>query len=117
MKYRKDITEYLISELGEYYKKKDFKFYEQDSFLYMAEYGCNNKNKIESFIAYTLLWFNGGEEVKNKIIEKFNVKFAKEDSDVICRCGETKCFSAFYGSYEIMLRCNSCGNEFSAYSG
>jgi len=117
MKYRKDITEYLISELGEYYRKKDFKFYEQGGLLYLADYNYNSKNRIESFSAYTLLWFAGGEEMKSKIIEKFNVKFAESNSDIVCRCGETKCFSGFYGSYEILLRCNSCGNEFSAYSG
>lgn len=31
MKYRKDITNYLVSQLGDQYKKKDYKFYEQES--------------------------------------------------------------------------------------
>ena len=113
MKYIRDITEYLISQLGDDYKKKDYKFYEQNGLLYLADY---DERKIVSFTQYSLLWFDGGE-IKQKIIKKFNVKFPGEGSDIICRCGEHKNFSAFYGSYEIILRCNSCGNKFSAYSG
>jgi len=114
MKYRKDITDYLISQLGEYYKKKEFRFYEKDGLIYMADY---DEKRIACFTNYSLLWFNGGEEIKQNIINKFNIKFAEEGSNIICRCGEDKNFSAYYGSYEIILKCNKCNNKFSAYSG
>lgn len=117
MKHRKDITDYLVSQLGEYYKKKDYKFYEQDGLLYMAEYNYENKNKIECFTYYSLLWSNETIHIKQEIEEKFNIKFAEKGCDIVCRCGESKNFSAYYGEYEILLRCNSCDNKFSAYSG
>lgn len=117
MKYRKDITDYLVSQLGIFYKKKCYKFYEQDGLLYMAEYNYENKNKIECFTHYSLLWGNDGYTMKKEIEEKFNLKFAKKGCDIICKCGESKSFSAYYGEYEISLRCNSCHNKFSAYSG
>jgi len=117
MKYRKDITEYLISHLGEYYKKKEFKFYEQDGLLYMAEYDYENKNRITCFKRYSLLWNENVIYIKKEIEEKFKVSFAKEGCDLICRCGESKIFSAYYGDYRILLRCNFCNNKFTAYSG
>jgi len=117
MKYRKYITDYLVSQAGEYYKKKDYKFYEQDGLLYLANYDYENKNRIKSFTSYSLLWFDGGEELKNKISKKFNVQFAKQGSDIVCKCGESKNFSAYYGQYALLLRCNACNNSFTAYSG
>lgn len=117
MKHRKDITEYLIFRLGEHYKNKEFRFYEQDGLLYMASYGYENKNKIECFTHYSLLWGKDEIHIKKEIEEKFKVKFSKEECDLICKCGKSNNFSAYYGEYEILLRCNSCNNEFSAYSG
>ena len=40
MKYRKDITNYLVSQLGDQYKKKDYKFYEQEGLLYLIILCC-----------------------------------------------------------------------------
>jgi hypothetical protein len=116
MKYREDITEYLISRLGDYYKNKDFKFYEQDGLIYMANYSYENED-LSYFTDYSLLWFKGGEEIKQDIIKNFNVKFAPKYCNIICKCGNDKNFSAHYGGYVIFLICNSCGNEFVAYSG
>ncbi len=116
MKYRKDITNYLVSQLGDQYKKKDYKFYEQEGLLYKAEYNYENKNKIECFTHYSLLW-GSDKYIKQEIEEKFKVKFNEKSCDIVCKCGESKNFSAYYGSYEILLRCNSCNNKFSAYSG
>lgn len=116
IKYRKDITDYLISELGEYYKKKDYKFYEQDGFLYNANYDHENPCRKLNFTSYSLLWFDDGLKLKPKIEKKFNVKFI-EELDIVCRCGETKQFIARYGDYSLILQCNRCKNEFTGYSG
>ena len=116
MKFRKDITDYLIQNKGSDYKKKTYKIYEKENILYMAEYEYG-KNKISRYGCYSLLWHESDKEIKNKIEEKFKVKFSNKNIDIVCRCGESKSFSSFYGSYEILLRCNNCGNEFSAYSG
>jgi len=83
----------------------------------MAEYNYENKNKIECFTRYSLLWSNNTTHIKKEIEEKFNVKFAEKGCDIICKCGNSKNFSAYYGEYKIFLRCNSCDNKFSAYSG
>lgn len=116
MKFRKDITEYISKQLGKDYKSKVFKVYEQDGLLYMANYNYDNKNKIESFSNYSLLW--GDANHLNKEIEDvFNVKFALKGCDLICKCGESKNFSGYYGHYRMLLRCNSCDNNFSVYSG
>jgi hypothetical protein len=115
MKHRKDITEYLVSQFGEYYKKKDYKFYEQDGLLYMAEY--DYENKIQFFTHYSLLRGNNNMHIKQEIEEKFKIKFSEKGCDIFCKCGESKNFSAYYGEYNILLRCNSCDNKFSAYSG
>ena len=55
-------------------------------------------------------------ELKKEIEMEFDVLFTYE-SIVVCRCGEMKSFSAKYGSYELILMCNKCGNEFTGYSG
>jgi hypothetical protein len=113
MKFRKDITDYLISQLGDHYKKKDFKFYEQDGLLYGANYDYNNnKNRITHFTSYDFLWFEGGEQIKQNIEKIFNVKFSKGENDAVCKCGESKKFSVFGGDYCIRLRCNKCNNVF-----
>lgn len=116
MKFRKDITDFLIENKGSDYKKNIFKIYEKENVLYMAEYEFG-KNKISRYGSYCLLWHESDVEIKNKIEEKFGVKFSNDNVDIVCRCGESKSFSSFYGSYEILLRCNNCGNKFSAYSG
>lgn len=116
MKYRKDITDYLIQNHGIKYKKRDYKIYEQNDILYMAgyEYG---KNKINRFTSYAYLWHEDDIEIRSKIEKTFNVKFANEGAYIVCKCGESKNFSSFYGSYEIILKCNKCENQFTAYSG
>lgn len=117
MKLRKDITDYLVSQLGNHYKQKVYKFYEQDNLLYMANYNYDKKNTIEYFSNYALLWHDSEIHLRKEIEEKFNVKFTDKGCDMVCKCGKSKNFSAFYGVYEILLRCNSCNNKFSAYSG
>lgn len=119
MKYRKDITDYIVSQLGEYYKKRDYRIYEQDGLIYMANYDAEIRNKINCFTPYSLLW-GDTKYIKNEIEEKFGVKFTKNGIagvDIVCKCGESKNFSAYYGDYRILLRCNKCNNNFSAYSG
>lgn len=114
MKLRKDITEFLIAQLDDYYKKKDFKFYEQKGLLYAADY--DEAGKISHFDAYDLFWCESNRHLVDVIEKKFNVRFQK-DCDVVCKCGKSKNFSAYYGDYNLSLRCNSCDNEFSVYSG
>jgi hypothetical protein len=116
MKYRKDITDFLILRMGDTYKKQEFKIYEQDNVLYMADYEYG-KNEISRYAYYSLLWNETQAEIRLEIEEKFKVKFASERSDIICKCGKSKSFSAFYEGYGISLRCNECQNEFSAYEG
>jgi hypothetical protein len=115
MKHREDITEYLISQLGDYCKNKEYKIYEQDGLLYLANYNEDEEN-ILYFTPYSLLWHKNHQKTKQNIIEKFNVNFDL-DSNIVCKCGNDKNFSAQYGDYELFLICNSCGNKFSAYSG
>jgi len=120
MEFRKDITDFLIKELGGHYKKKVFKFYEQDGKLYRANYNIDSPNRIDSYTAYSLLWFYEGRALKPTIEKKFNVTFTYKTSKkehVVCRCGETDMFSGKYGDYEFRLVCNACGNDFSVYSG
>ena len=115
MKYRKDITDYLI-EFDLSFKDKDFNVYELNNLLYKAEYDYNNK--ITHFTSYDLLWSDKSKKIKEKIEKKFNVKFiVKDNSNIVCKCGEFNSFSAMYGSYELLLKCNVCNNTFSAYSG
>ena len=117
MKFRKDITEYFIEGMGDTcYKRKDFKFYEQDGLLYAASYNMDKPNKIDCYGDYTFFDFNGKHPLGLEIEVEFDVKFSEGGSDVVCRCGKSDSFSAFYGDYRISLRCK-CGNEFSAYSG
>jgi hypothetical protein len=119
MKYRKDIHDYLISlqDNDKYYYKKDYKFFEQDGLLYRAEYDQENKNKIKSYGSYYDLFLNNKLELLNKIEQKFNLTFANDDCDIICRCGASNQFSAYVPGYELVLKCNNCGYEFTAYSG
>lgn len=112
MKYRNDITEYL-KERMEYFKK-DYKIYEQNDLLYRAEYFYDSKNKIECYTDYHLVGVS--DDLKKEIEKEFNVLFAHK-SMVVCRCGKMKSFSAKYGAYVLILICNECGNEFTAYSG
>ena len=117
MKYRKDITDYLVSRFPNYhsYNKKEYSIYEQDGFLYKASYDYENEDIIEFFTSYDYIKYE--LSARKEIEEMFNVKFAEEKCDIVCMCGESKNFSAHYGEYEIFLRCNSCGNKFCAYSG
>lgn len=117
MRYRKDITDYLIKELGKEYKRKSYKFYEQDGELYSANYDYDKKTKIIFYSCYDKLWTPDEKKIAIKIVEEFNVTFSDNSSDIVCRCGDSKSFSAFYGDYEISLRCNKCGNAFVSYSG
>lgn len=118
MKYRKDIHEFLTKLLPDSsFKRKEYRFYEQNGILYQARIDNDDKKTILFYEDYSLLWFKGGEEIKEKIIKKFNVEFSKKDCDIICKCGESKKFSAFYGDYTLKLKCNECSNLFTAYSG
>ncbi len=119
MIYREDITEYLIFQLGNYYKKKEYRIYEQNGLPYMANY--DEDGNILYFTSYSLLWHKSHHKIKQDIIKKFNVNFylgrRQPEINIVCRCGNDKNFSAQYGHYELFLICNSCGNKFSAYSG
>lgn len=102
--------------LGKDYKESHYKIYEQDGLLYQAEI-LNDKNKIEFYTPYGMLWHVDHQQIKTDVSEKFNVKFIDRDEDIVCRCGQSKSFSAYYGVYELILICNKCDNEFTAYSG
>jgi hypothetical protein len=111
MKYRKDIHDYLIS-LDKYYSKKDYKIFEQDGFLYRAEYDYDNKNKILYYGSYYDLHFDDKLELLlNSIENKYNLNFAGYGCDIICRCGTSNKFSAHIAGY-VILKCNNCGHEF-----
>ena len=116
MKYRRDIHDYIVSQLGDYYKKNTYKPYEQDGVIYGANYPYEEKRKICCYTDYSLLWSEEERIVKEKIVDKFNVKFLSS-SDIVCRCGEFTQFSSFYGSYSLRLKCNRYGNTFTVYSG
>jgi len=115
MKFRKDITDFLIQKRNDY-KKNIYKVYEENDILYMAKYEYG-KNKISRYCCYSLLWSESDKIIKNGIEEHFKVKFSDKSVEVVCRCGKSNMFSSYYGSYEIILKCNNCDNEFSAYSG
>jgi hypothetical protein len=120
MIYRKDITDFLFSanveSLNILYMKAHRK--EKDNRLYRADYDQDTK-KILSFSTLTgILWGADGEKIISEIKKKFpGVIVRKEPNNIICKCGEEESFSARIGSYELLLKCNKCGNEFSAYSG
>ena len=124
MKYRKDITEFIFERLDKIgYNKSackinQFKVYEQEGLLYMANRGDGDivhHNKIECYTKYSLLWTEGGKILKPIIEKKFDVSF--DSKYVVCTCGQHLHFSAYYGEYSLILKCNVCNNEFVAYSG
>lgn len=117
MVFRKDITDYLISQYGDNYKHNDYKVYEQDAILYHAEYNYDT-NVITNYVEYkSIMWNKGTADIMTDISNKFLVLFNTDNSYIVCKCGETDRFSAYKGSYELRLKCNRCGNDFSAYSG
>jgi len=114
MKYRSDIYDFITSYDERYdFKHKNYRPYEQNGLIYMANY---ENNKIISYNPYSVFLGNIGNKLLNELCEKFDVNIAKKNSDIVCRCGESKKFSACYGNYELILKCN-CGNSFTAYSG
>ena len=124
MKFRRDITEY-IWELR-FGFESPFKFLPKETkhykayvsncgLIYMANYFFENENKISHYSYYSLCGIT--EEMMEKVTNKFKVTFAAKDDRIICRCGKNKSFSAFYGGYELILKCEVCLNEFTAYSG
>jgi len=115
MIYRKDITEFLKTIDSKRFKNKEFKFYEDNGLLYEANYEYGT-NRLTHYTFYSLLWHETDKIIREEIEKKFNVKFPEPNTIIVCKCGKSNEFSAYYGSYEIFLRC-SCGNDFSAYSG
>jgi len=131
---RKDIEEYIQTLIDEsYIKYKSYydinkygcsvfksELYEINGVIYQPDYkdGC-----VESYgeVSFPYLACNSKGHLELEMIEKvkerFNVGFVEDVFDIVCGCGESKMFSAYYGSYEIYLRCNSCGKSFVAYSG
>lgn len=112
MRKREDISKFLIDSLKYNNTTCDYSVYEQNGLLYMANYNDDFK-KLLYYSEYTII----EKSYKDMIERKFNVTFARKKDDIICKCGESKCFSAYYGDYEIFLKCNKCGNKFSAYQG
>jgi hypothetical protein len=111
IKYREDITGHIMElyRLPPSYRN-GVKAFEIKGELYMYE-----ENGFYS--PYALYVGPESESLKKEIEDKFSVKFAKEGEDLICKCGESEKFSASDGRYEVLLKCNSCGPKFSAYSG
>ena len=124
MKYRKDITIFIWELLyGKPTLKnhksapnKNYKVYVNDcGMAYMANYFYEDKNRISHYTDYSLYGIT--PEMMRQTEEKFKIAFAAPDDRIVCRCGEKYSFSAFYGSYELILKCEKCLNQFSAYSG
>lgn len=118
MKYRKDITEYIwkvgLGYIGKY--PKAFKAYlSNEGLIYMANYFTDNPNKISHYSGYSL--YGVTAHIKLDAMKKFKVGFAEPDDRIVCRCGLNKRFSAFYGDYTLILKCEVCQNQFTAYSG
>lgn len=108
---RRDIFEWLV-EKHEHGSKWLKVYQHENGLLYRAQINYGEKNKITFFSANSVCGVDDRE-----IEEHFNVKFATNSSDIICRCGESQHFSASYGNYELNLTCNMCGHKFTAYSG
>lgn len=87
--------------------------YEQDGLIYSSdrEYG---KTKISHYNGYRYFWDD--KALAADVESRFSVKLPGADCRIACRCGSQNDFSAYYGSYELILECK-CGNKFSAYSG
>ena len=114
MKYRRDIHLWLVKRMGN--GSKWHKVYQHSNgLLYCASYDFNNKNKI-SYYSYFSVW-GITAQLKEEIEDYFKVAFAQEDDRIVCRCGESTKFSAFYGKYSLILKCEECLNQFTAYSG
>jgi hypothetical protein len=115
IKYRKDITDHIMELLKFPCKKSPLLVYEIKGELYGVNWGSSHR--IEFFVPYSIYMGGGMDSIKKEIEDKFSVKFAEKGKDLICKCGESEKFSASYGRYEFLLKCNSCGHKFSAYSG
>lgn len=114
MKLRRDIQEWMIETSRDRFKgnKNLLKVYQHtDGVLYGALYGEDGKT-IERYGYFSIYGID-----KNMVEKHFNVKFAPKEAPIVCKCGESEHFSASYGNYKLNLKCNKCGNEFTAYSG
>ena len=107
MKKRNDIKKFITEKLG---IKDKFEVFQKESTIYYS------RDDDEDGKCLLKIGFYGIDEIQEEIERRFKVKFPTNDP-VLCICGEDKMFSGSYGCYEINLKCNSCGNEFSAYSG
>lgn len=116
MRYRKDIHDFLKKESPRAFTLpgyiRDGRPYEQDGDLYCARF--SDQGEIEYYTRYEPTDYEC-RSLSEKIKECFGVGVSPHD-EIVCRCGDKNSFSAHYGGYCLMLRCQ-CGNEFSAYSG
>jgi len=109
MRIRADITEYITQGLEN--PSRDFDVYEHGKVLYMADRGDNNR--INCYGYYNLIDI----DLKEDVMDKFNVQFAKPGCDIICRCGVSNKFSAKYKQYDFVLECTNCKNKFTVNYG
>jgi hypothetical protein len=113
MKYRKDIHLWLAMRMNN--ASKWYKVYQHtNGLLYCANYFYEDKNRISHYSYFSVWGIN--DQLKKEVEDHFNLSFAKQEDDIICRCGEKK-FTASYGDYKLNLECVVCLNKFTAYSG
>jgi hypothetical protein len=108
---RQDIIDYVKLKYSYSYN-----IYEKDNILYNAEC-CTTVRGNNEITNYCYL--STHKNIKDDLIKTFGIEFKGNDMEsiIVCRCGETDYFKAFYCGYSLELECTKCNNNFVAYSG